>query len=208
MSNHNDIIFFNDFYSNILNNIFNNNLIDQELLLLVENEFNILDEFNYYIKKNNIKIDIVISNYSFYNKMYENLKGEECESFINLNLKIDKINNKKFHLAIFFHLDSILQLENLLIFLQDKLYDNFKIYIYCSLIKNSKDKIFFKNIIREQIMNFTSNKFGYIISYEDFVYNLNNNNFYYIESIKVYKKNEYFIYGNNTVYEIILSKKY
>lgn len=57
-------------------------------------------------------------------------------------------------------------------------------------------------------MNFTSNKFGYIISYEDFVYNLNNNNFYYIESIKVYKKNEYFIYGNNTVYEIILSKKY
>lgn len=96
MSNHNDIIFFNDFYSNILNNIFNNNLIDQELLLLVENEFNILDEFNYYIKKNNIKIDIVISNYSFYNKMYENLKGEECESFINLNLKIDKINNKNF----------------------------------------------------------------------------------------------------------------
>ena len=76
MSNYNDIIFFNDFYSNILNNIFNNNLINQELLLLVENEFNILDRFNHYIKKNNIKIDIVISNYSFYNKMYENLKGE------------------------------------------------------------------------------------------------------------------------------------
>lgn len=205
MSNH--IIFFKDFYSNIINNIFNNNINNLELLLLVENEFNILEEFSHFIKKNNIRIDIVISNYTYYNNMNDNLKGEECEPLINLNLKIDKINNKKFHLVIFFHIESIQQLEYYLIFLQDKLYENFKIYIYCSLFKKSNDNIFLKNIIREQIMNFTSNKMGYVISYEDFVHNLNNNNFYYVESIKIYKKNEYFIYGNNTVYEIILHKK-
>jgi GTPase Era involved in 16S rRNA processing len=199
--------FFYNFYLNVINSIFNNKINNQELLLFIDNEFNILNDFSHYIKKNNIRFDIVISNYKFYNNMLENLKGEECELLINLNLKVDKIENKKFNLVIFFHVESIEKLENTLIFLQDKLCDNFKIYIYCSLTKKSKNKIFFKNIIREQIMNFTSNKMGYILCYENFVNTLNKNNFYNINSIKVFKENEYFIYGSNTVYEIILDKK-
>ena len=205
-------VFFNEFYLTIINNIFNNNIFNnnifnKELLFLIENEFNILNHFSHYIKKYNIKVDIVISDYKFYDNMLQNLKGEECESFINLNLKIDKIENKKFNLVIFFQLESIDKLENILLFLEDKLYDDFKIYIYCSLLKKNKNNFFFKNIIREQIMNFTSHKLSYVLCYESFLNVFHKNNFYHIKSMKIFKQNEYIIYGINSVYEIILEKK-
>jgi hypothetical protein len=49
---------------------------------------------------------------------------------------------------------------------------------------------------------------GFIIPYSDFINIFDNNSKYLINSIKIYKKNNYFLYGNNTVYETILRLNY
>lgn len=197
--------FIIDYYSNLLENIFKKSDDEKEYILFIENDFNILDNFSFIIKKKNLKINIVInnSNKEIYNKLLNHIKGEECEENISIYLKIRDIINKKIDYIVFFHLESIENLDITLKLLKNVLNNDFLIYIYASLSNKSKNII--KNIIREQIIIFTDNRLGFILSYEEVIKCVNKH--YKIDSIKILKKNNYFIYGNNTVYEIILSDK-
>lgn len=189
------------YYYNVINNIINDN---DNILLIISNEFNILEEFSYIIKKNNIKINILINDYKLYNRLIENIKGEECIKNINIHMQLEEINYK-INLSIIFHLESIKKLESTLSFLNDISNSGSLVYIYCSL-SNDENKNIFKNIIREKIMLYTKNKMGYVLLYKDVINSINENKNYTTHSIKIYKKNNYIIYGNNTVYEIILKK--
>ena len=54
------LLFFENYYFNILTNVFNILEYNQNILLFIKNDFNILEHFGHYIKKKNIKIDIFI----------------------------------------------------------------------------------------------------------------------------------------------------
>ena len=201
-------IFHNDYF-NIINTVFNdintNNKSNNNLLFIIENEFHILEQFSHIIKKNNIKIDIVISDTIICDRMINNIKGEECESNVNIYSKIEDTINKKIDIAIIFHLESIEKIESILYFLNYILINNSLIYIYSSLCKQ-KSKIYYKNMIREKIISYSKNNMGYVLHYDTIINKINQDKNYDMCNIKIYKKNNYIIYGDNTVYEIILKK--
>ena len=193
----------NNYYNIIIENIIENISDNAEILFLINNEYNILNTLSYIIKKKNIKINFVINNSDSYKNMVNNLKGEECENNIKIYEIIDNID-KKIDLFVMFYLDSIESLDNYLLNIKHMLNKNYKIYIYCNLCKDVKN-ISFKNSIRKRIINYTNNNIGYILPYVDVITLITKN--YKITSIKIYKKNNYIIYGYNTIYKIVLDDK-
>jgi GTPase Era involved in 16S rRNA processing len=204
----NNINFFSDYYNIICENIFNNLNNNDRVLLVYNNDFNPLDRFNYLIKKKIIKLDILINDDKINNKITENIIGEEFCNNITIYNKLENINivDNNYNDIIIFHLESLEYLENLLEIFKN-INSNTRIYIYCSLSNENNKKIFYKNYIREKIMQYSKNNMGYVISLLHFLQIIDNNNNLKIYKISIYKKNNYFLYGNNSVYEIILCKK-
>ena len=66
---------------NLLNNIANEN---DNIMILLNEEFNILEHFSHIIKKKNINIYLILSDNTIYNNIIKNIKGEECEKNINI----------------------------------------------------------------------------------------------------------------------------
>lgn len=201
-------IFHSDYY-NIMNTIFNelhtNNRSNANLLFIIENEFHILEQFSHIIKKNNIKINIVINDLIICEKMINNIKGEECENYVNIYSKIEDTIDQKIDIAVIFHLESIEKIESILYFFNHILINNSLIYIYSSLCKQ-KNKIYYKNMIREKIILYSKNNMGYVLHYDTIINKINQEEMYDICNIKIYKKNNYIVYGDNIVYEIILKR--
>jgi GTPase Era involved in 16S rRNA processing len=204
----NNINFFSDYYNIICENIFNNLNNNDRVLLVYNNDFNPLDRFNYLIKKKIIKLDILINDDKINNKITENIIGEEFYNNITIYNKLENIDfvSNNYNYIIIFHLESLEYLENLLEIFKN-INSNTRIYIYCSLSNENNKKIFYKNYIREKIMQYSKNNMGYVISLLHFLQIIDNNNNLKIYKISIYKKNNYFLYGNNSVYEIILCKK-
>ena len=195
---------------------------NQNLLLFINNQFNILDNFSYILKKKNIRIDIIIENHILYQKNIEYIKGSEFENKIKIYNKIDEVINingtftndnddnniilKKYSKIIVFHIKSLdfftELLDNFLYIVDNKT----SIYFYITLSNQSINKMKYKNLIRENIMKYTNTNMGTILPYNDFTNLLSNNKEYNLESLKIYKSNNYFLYGTNTVYEIIINK--
>lgn len=192
--------YYYKYYYNIINDIIEKN----NILLVIDNEFNILEEFSHIIKKNDTKINILINDYKIYNRLLENIKGEECAKNVDIYIDIENIKNN-IDFVVIFHMESINKTESILLSIHPFINENSLLYIYCSLsIDTNRNN--FKNSIREKIMQFTNNKIGFVLPYEDVINAFNSNKNYKMESIMIYKKNNYIIYGNNTVYEIILKK--
>ena len=82
--------------------------------------------------------------------------------------------------------------------------ENSKIYIYVTL-SNKKSKM--QDKLRNLINNNTSYEVGSVLNNDNFFNVINSNKNYLINTIKIYKDNYYAIYGENTIYEIILIKK-
>ena len=194
----------NNYYSEIIGDIFNTIKNDTEVLFLIENEYNILDKYSHIIKKKNIKVNFLINNFNYFNNMNKNIKGEECESNVKIYKDLTMIDNKKLDLFVIFNLNSIEETDNILLNIKDIFNDNFNIHIYSSLCKEI-NKINFKNKIRDKIINYTDTNIGYTLQYFD-VLNIINK-YYKINFIQIYKKNSYIIYGANTIYKIILENK-
>lgn len=197
----NNLSFYESVYFNIINNKLDEN---NKILLIIDNYFNPFDFFNYIIKKYNIIIYIIIENINIYNNLIDNIKGEECEKNVIINLKLDQINNIFFDKIIIGHIHSIDYLNELLKLISKISHNNSLIYIYSSLSNENNLKINYKNYLRNQIMSYLPYKMGLLISFSDFLKEIENNKGYLIDSIKIYKKNNYFIYGDNIVYETIL----
>jgi len=200
----NNLSFYETFYYDIIDKIIDNNIINNKILIIIDNYFNPFDFFSYTIKKYNIYIDIVIDNIVIYNKIMDNIKGEECEKNIKIYLKLNNISNIIYNKIIIFHIESINFLNNTLDLIINLLDINTLIYIYSSLSNENNDKIDYKNYIRNKIMSYLPYKMGYLISFNTFINQLESNKKYNIKSIRIYKKNNYFLYGDNTVYEITM----
>jgi len=198
----NNISFYEIFYYNIIKNKIED--YNNKILIIIDNYFNPFDFFTYIIKKFNIKIYIVIDNKNIYKKILDNIRGEEYEQNINVFLKINDINDIFFDKIFIFHIFSIDYMNNLLKYIVNISDIKTMIYIYSSLSNENNNKINYKNYIRDKIMAYLPYKMGYLISFSKFLNELENNKEYKIDKIQVYKKNNYLIYGDNTVYEIMV----
>ena len=188
----------------ICDDIFNLLLNHNDNILLIYNDnFNPLDNFSHIVKKKNILIDILIENNDILVNINNDIKGEECETNIKLYSNIDEICNKKYTMIVIFYLNNEEYLENIL----NTINNESVVYIYCCLCGLNKKKIFYKNYIRNKIMEYTKNTMSYVLPLLNFLEIIENNLFFKIKMMKIYKKNNYIIYGNNTVYETILIKK-
>jgi hypothetical protein len=194
----------NNYYYTIIDNLFNTISDNSNILLIFQNEFNILDNFSHIIKKKNITISIIITDISIYEKLLVNIKGEECESQINIFKDICDIRDIFiFDIINIFHLISLEYLNDTINILKKNINENTLIYIYCSLSNENIEKIDYKNYIRNKITYYTKNKFGILLSLSDVIRCIEKNE-YKINSLRIYKSNNYIIYGDNNVYEINL----
>jgi hypothetical protein len=219
--------YYDKYYNLIINNIVNDLSDNSNLLLIVKNEFNLLQNIEFIIKKNNIKITIVndtISNKEFKNNMINSIQLFDKESNINIYNGIDELIhlNKKdnnddsndrtlcdsilFNRIIIFHINSIDHLKNNLNLLESITDKYTKLYIYTSLSNEKVNKIKYKNIIRNSITKYTNHKMGNVLQYESLLTFIDEYKIYTINSLKIYKKTNYILYGDNIVYEIILVK--
>lgn len=204
----NNINFYKDYYTIICENIFINLNENDHILLVYYNDFNPLDKFSYLIKKKNIKLGILINDDNIFNKITENIIGEEFYSNITMYNKLENIDITKnnYNNILIFHLESLEYLKNVLEIFKT-INNNTRIYIYCSLSSENDKKIYYKNYMRDKIMQYSNNKMGYVIPLLNFLQIIDDNNNLKIYKMSIYKKNNYFLYGDNSVYEIILSKK-
>jgi hypothetical protein len=206
--------YYNKYYNSILNDIIDNLKENNNLLLSVKNELLLSENIEFIIKKKNIKITILndnSNNKEFKNNIIKNNDLFNNENSINILNNKDEINLLKnnniiFDIIILFHIDSIDSLQNTLMLLDFFINNNTKLYLYASLSNESLRKIKYKNFIRNSISKYTKNSMGHVIEYKsllNFIYEYNK---YNINSLKIYKNNNYILYGNNIVYEIILVK--
>jgi hypothetical protein len=196
-----NLSFYESFYYNIIiSKLEENNII----LLIIDNYVNIIVLLVHYIKKFNLNLYIVSHNINIYNKLIDDINGEELEKNIKIFLKLTDINNIIFNKIFLFHTYSIKYLNKILSLLYDKININTLIFIYSSLANENNTKTLYKNLIREKININLGYKMGFLIPYTDFINLFDNNSEYLLNSIKIYKKNNYFLYGNNSVYETIL----
>jgi len=198
----NNLSFYEIFYYNIIKTKIED--YNNKILIIIDNYFNPFDFFTYIIKKFNIKLYIVINDNYIYKKIMDNIRGEEYEKNINVYLKINDINDIFFDKIFIFHIYSVDYMNNLLKYIVNISDIKTIIYIYSSLSNENINKINYKNYIRDKIMEYLPYKMGYLISFSKFINELENNKEYKIDKIQIYKKNNYLIYGDNTVYEIIV----
>ena len=189
-------------FDNILNNIAKN---EDKLFFLIDYEYNILNDFSHIIKKKNLNIHILIDNLLIYNKILENIKGEDCENNIKVYKNIEDINNINFNIINLYNIKSLIFFESVLNYIPYILDKNTIIYFYSPLSNENERKIIYKNYIRDKIINLVNKNIGYILPFSNVLKIIENNN-YNIKKIKIYQKNNYIIYGDNTLYEIIFKK--
>jgi hypothetical protein len=204
-----DFFNYDDYFFDIYSNKF---IIENENILSInQDKYNILNDFNHIIKKLNLNIYIISENkYNF-----DFLKTITEEDTFSINIKI--FNNFEhensfpiFNKIIIFQINSLENLENIL----DKIFDcsdfNTNIIIYCSLSNEKLKNINYKNKLRYYVSDLLKSNIGFVYSFSDVVSKIENikkaNYKFKIESIDVYRKNNYIIYGNNVVYEIHLVK--
>jgi hypothetical protein len=205
--------YYDKYYNLIINNIINNLNDNSNLLLIVKNEFNLLQNIEFIIKKKNIKITIVndtIINKEFKNNMINSIQLFDKESHVNIYNEIDELiysdNAILFNVIIIFHINSIDHLKDNLNLLESIIDKDSKLYIYTSLSNESLNRIKYKNIIRNSIIKYTHHKMGNVLQYESLLTFIDEYKIYTINSLKIYKKTNYILYGDNIVYEIILVK--
>ena len=205
---------YETYYYSIIENIFNESNDNSNIVLIINNYFNIIEHFSHVIKKKNINIHILIDNNLIYNKLKNNIKGEECEKFIHIyNTYNDFIEYKRFNENIIinniivFHLFSIDYLNKILMLCNDVSHKDTYINIYSSLSNSNAKIIDYKNSIRNRIKTIFPYKIGNVLYFSEVLNILENNSFLKIQLIKIFKKSSYVIYGENIVYKIVLLKK-
>lgn len=192
----------NDYYFNIYNDIFNITNYNENILSLDQYTYNVLNEFSYIIKKKNIKIDIIIFNNKLaYYSLLNDIINEECYDKLKIIKNFPSNNLDFYNKIIIFNLYSIEKFKEYILNANKLLKKEGLIYIYGNLLDND-NKIYYKNIIR----NAFSKKIGNVININELLETINEFASYKTISVKIYKKSNYFIYGTNDIYEIILEK--
>tara|TARA_B110000037_G_C17005344_1_gene459016 strand:+ start:128 stop:763 length:636 start_codon:yes stop_codon:yes gene_type:complete len=200
---------YNEYYKDIYMGILNNCKEKENILVINQNYFNPLKYFSHFFKKFSLQFYIFFKNTCDKEKYCNEAKGEElvekifCD-FSNLQ-ELNKLTNFiKFSKIILFHIKSEEYLNILLELIYPLISENGSIYIYISL-GNKKSKM--QSKIRSFINNNSFYNISNVLNNDTFFNNLHDNKYFSIDAIKIFKDNYYAIYGENTVYEIILVKK-
>jgi hypothetical protein len=200
---------YNEYYKDIYMGILNNCEEKENILVINQNYFNPLKYFSHFFKKFSLQFYIFFKNTYDKEKYCNEAKGEElvekifCD-FSNLQ-ELNKLTNFiKFSKIILFHIKSEEYLNILLELIYPLISENGSIYIYVSL-GNKKSKM--QSKIRSFINNNSFYNISNVLDNDTFFNNLHDNKYFSIDAIKIFKDNYYAIYGENTVYEIILVKK-
>ena len=180
---------------------------NQKILYFIDKEINILEKFSHIIKKKNLEIYVVIPNEKIYLNMKNRTIGEELDDKVFIYKNIEDINplNNIFNYINIFDLSSIEYLEFILKNIYNLINYETSICIYCTMSNESDKNIKYKNFIRE-IINSSICNVSTVIKLSDF-FKLFTNKEYIISCINIYKKNNYIIYGDNTIYNIVINKK-
>ena len=136
--------------------------------------------------------------------MLENIKGEDCENNIKLYKNIEDVININFNLINLYNIKSLIYFESIINCIPTISNKNTIIYLYCSLSNENEKKIIYKNYIRDKIISLVNKNIGYILPLSNILKIIQNNN-YNITKLRIYQKNNYIIYGDNTLYEIIFT---
>lgn len=213
--------------NNILYELSNYN--DNILIIISNNKyFNPLEDFSHIIKKKNLKIYLLINNNYYFTKIKNDIKGEECEKNIKIigqiplmnhinncisecsledvfRKEFDEYNNNFiFNIIYMYNFDSLKYIENLLNILKINISPLSLIYIYQYLSNESFKNIDKKNNIIDNINYFFDYKINKLYSLTDFINIIKENDIIKIKTLNILKNNNYILYGNNTLYEIIL----
>ena len=193
---------------------------NQKVLYFIDKEINILQNFSHIIKKKNLEIYVIIPDKKIYLNMINKVNGEELDDKVFIYTCIENIyllndrysdtsNNHKniFNYINIFDTPSIEYLENILKNVYNLINEHTLISLYCTMSNESDKNINYKNFIRE-IINKSICNVSTVIKLSDFLKIFNNNNEYIISCISTYKKNNYIIYGDNTIYNVYIRKKY
>jgi hypothetical protein len=200
-------IFFEDYYLNILNDIFNGIDCKKNILIFNTKIFIPFIKYSYNIKKFGIHIHLIIDDKDLAKEYRDSIAGEEMDN----EVLIENIFNEskiKYDIIIDFHIYCIDKFEVEL----DSFYKNMnncaKIYAFCSLIEKKK-RSEWRTVFRDDIKKIIGLDYGNILLYEDMselIETNQNRKKYKCESFDIYKDSEYLFYGKNTVYKIILEK--
>ena len=200
---------YNEYYKDIYMSILNNCEEKENILVINQNYFNPLKYFSHFFKKFSLQFYIFFKNTYDKEKYFNETKGEElvekifCD-FSNLQ-ELNKLTNFiKFSKIILFHIKSEEYLNVLLELVHPLISENGSIFIYISL-GNKKSKM--QSKIRSFINNNSFYNISNVLNNDTFFNNLHDNKYFSVDAIKIFKDNYYAIYGENTVYEIILVKK-
>ena len=199
---------YNEYYKNIYMEIFEKCNNNDSILIINQNYYNPLKNFSHFIKKFNVKIFIFFRTSIIKQKFIKDTVGEELIEHIYCDFNniegLNKLHNFiKFSKVILFHIKKESYSDKLLELIYPITNEFSKIYIYVSL-SNKKSRI--QNTLRKLINDNTSYEVGNILNNDNFFNTLNSNKSYSIDTIKIYKDNHYAVYGENTIYEIILIK--
>ena len=187
---------------------------NQKILYFIDKEINILENFSHIIKKKNLEIYVIIPDKKTYLNMINKINGEELDDKIFLYQNIENIyllnnthqNNHIFNYINIFDVSSIEYLEHILKNVYNLINEDTLISLYCTMSNESDKNINYKNFIRE-IINKSICNVSTVIKLSDFLKIFNNNQEYIISCISIYKKNNYIIYGDNTIYNVVINKR-
>jgi hypothetical protein len=183
-----------DYYATIYKKVLESANTNDNILFLEQYSYNPLTDFSHIIKKKNLKLYILSDN----NFLENEIKEEECESYIYF---INNYTTKKiYNIIILFHLHSIDLFNDFLNNIKNKSI----IFIYSSLSTKNYNELYYKNFIRDRLNNFFDLKIGNVLNFTDLLDSIKTKINYKIKSLKIHKKNNYILYGDNLVYEIIL----
>jgi hypothetical protein len=180
-------------------------------MILLNEEFNILEHFSHIIKKKNLNIYLILSDISIYNNMIKNIKGEECEKNVHIymNNEYDRIStvisDKILNYIYIFNLLSLSILNDFLKGIKNIINNKSLIYLYVNIYNGSYKKIEYKNRMINYLSKYTSLKINKIIDLKS-ILSVINDNIYEIESMNKYLKQNYLFIGENNMYEIIIRK--
>lgn len=193
-----------NYYYNTLKILLNENLSNNlNILIYINNYFNIYEYFSHIIKKKNLNIYILINSDDIYIKLKNNIEGEDYENNIHILNNELEIISIKIDYVILFHLFSYFYLEEKLNYFKNINNNNLIIYIFCSLSNENETIINYKNKIRDNIKKYTNIHFGTLLYLTKVLEIIDTNNFK-VKTIDTIKKNNYFLYGDNIVYSLKL----
>ena len=128
------------------------------------------------------------------------LNNEECKNLIHYNLNnfediVTDYINLKFNKIILLNIKFINFLNNNLILSE---YFKSELFIFISL--TNKNKVSYKNTLRNIYKNITYNEYGNVFDYDEIFNLLNSNTKFEILKINMISDNHYITYGSHKLY--------